>query len=51
MLKRTKLQRWAKATICNVFDHFMRFDTSNVAGPSHCILCGHKEHGIKWPRS
>jgi hypothetical protein len=37
--------------ICKIFGHKLYFDTSNVAGPSTCKRCGHKEPAIVWPHS
>ncbi len=35
--------------MCEVFGHKMYFDSCNVAGPSTCKRCGHKQEGIRWP--
>lgn len=51
MKNKTLIRQWATTIVCNTFNHFMCFDTSNVAGASTCKLCGHKEPGIKWPRA
>ncbi len=36
--------------VCKIFGHFMCSDTNNVAGPSSCKLCTHKEKAIEWPK-
>lgn len=49
-LNQSAFQRFVRAVVCNIFGHFMFFDTDSAAGPSTCKLCGHKEPGIKWER-
>ncbi len=49
-LSQSAFQRFVRAVWCDIFSHPMRFNSSNAAGPSTCILCGHKEPGIKWER-
>jgi len=49
-LNQSAFQRLVRAVWCDIFSHPMRFDSSNAAGPSTCILCGYKEPGIKWER-
>jgi len=36
--------------LCKVFGHWMVSDSDNIAGPSTCRICGHKEKGIIWER-
>ena len=40
-------QIMARVWWCNIFDHLMFSDTDDVAGPSTCKLCGHKEDGLE----
>lgn len=37
--------------ICRIFGHAMRFDSSDISGPSTCKRCPHHEPAIVWSRS
>jgi len=36
--------------LCEVFGHNMYFESWNVAGPTRCVRCGHRQEGIRWPK-
>lgn len=34
--------------LCKIFGHKIHSDSCDIAGPSTCKRCGHKEPAIKW---